>query len=259
MHLEFDSERVEFSEDGELQFAVFWKDVQRVTAWRNYDPGYERYFVSLEIVPDPKANAETWTIYYVPAVGPDEEWLLWTNALSQHIPGFTVEAALQVLDLPEDSDENCIQLLVRGLQERSVRPLSEEESWLDEYYDAHVDAFTADQIEEEAQQVFVAVYNVLAEVQNGGFEQYFGNSTGDDHHKLRVYLKKINAQELLQVVDSACSVFPRKTPGMAQPARARQLDRMSSKKREQLEVLSDEVANLANGTIRRLRSFVESA
>ncbi|MCC9603730.1 DMP19 family protein [Stieleria sp. JC731] len=259
MQLTSDSVGVEYSEQGEVLFACRWDDIQRVSAWRNIDPEYDRYYVSVEIVPDRKLEMLPWMIYLVPELGPDEEWQLWTAALSKNIPGFSVDAAMKVLELSEDSDGNSIPIMVRDFQDSIDDPASEDELWFDEYFEANAAALVKPQIADPKNRVFATTYNLLAEVQNGGFDQYFGNSTGDELKLVRESLQLIEAFDLLEILDSACSTFPRGMPGKSQETRVRQLERMSSKKRRNLDELGDQVSNLAEETIRRLRAFIEAA
>lgn len=270
MKLTTNDSSVEFSNEDEILFSIRWDDIQRVSAHRRRDFEDEDYYVSVEIVPNLHTELAPWVIDYYPSedLRPDSEWdfetewELWTKALRHYVPGFTVAAALAVLDLPEDSDDDSLNLFARELEfdgEESQRSDPELDEWLDRTYDAHADAFTRDDLSEETTQVFVTTYNLLAEVQNGGFEQYFGNSTGDQLPSLRDSLRKIKASSAAETVDRACSMFPRGTPAKRQTTRIRQLESMSVQRRAALDELSDQLTELADETTRCLRSFMHPA
>ncbi len=60
----------------------------------------------------------------------------------------------------------------------------------------------------EAQKVLLMVYDFEGEVNNGGFNQFYFNSTGDYSHETVEALLKIGAVETAEVVKRANSQFP---------------------------------------------------
>jgi hypothetical protein len=60
----------------------------------------------------------------------------------------------------------------------------------------------------EAQKVLLIVYDFEGEVNNGGFNQFYFNSTGDYSHETVEALLKIGAVETAEVVKRANSQFP---------------------------------------------------
>ena len=69
------------------------------------------------------------------------------------------------------------------------------------------------------QQVFLRVWAVKGEVDNGGFEQFFFNSAGDRAHQTVKALREIGARSTAHVVEQACSFFGPKGPPPIQEAR----------------------------------------
>lgn len=64
------------------------------------------------------------------------------------------------------------------------------------------------------------------EVRNGGFCQFFDNSSGDDWPELKTILEMIGAVETAELLDQALTVFPEKTPSIDNIVRREQLNQM---------------------------------
>ncbi|MBX3414053.1 MAG: DMP19 family protein [Pirellulales bacterium] len=79
------------------------------------------------------------------------------------------------------------------------------------------------------EQVFFGVWELEAEVNNGGFDQYFYNSSGDHAFAIVDVLNEINAHQAAAIVRQAISVF---NGGM--------FSRESAKRQEQLLALSED-------------------
>ncbi len=77
------------------------------------------------------------------------------------------------------------------------------------------------------EQVFLAVWELEAEVNNGSFHQYFGNSSGDNASQVVGALQEIRAMEMASIVQRAVSVFGTSAPAPNQGARLEQLDATS--------------------------------
>lgn len=60
----------------------------------------------------------------------------------------------------------------------------------------------------EAEKTFLYVVMLEAEINNGGFDQYFFNSTGDYANETLVALKKIGAFKTAEIVEEAFRYFP---------------------------------------------------
>ena len=59
-----------------------------------------------------------------------------------------------------------------------------------------------------SEQVFILVWEVETEVNNGGFNQFFLNSAGDRASATAAALRSIGAERMASIVDRATSSFP---------------------------------------------------
>ena len=76
----------------------------------------------------------------------------------------------------------------------------------------------------EAERLFVFVENVEQEVNNGGFDQFFFNSSGDHAHDSLHALETIGAVKTAAILKKAMSIFPEgRVPG-TEEARAEALE-----------------------------------
>jgi len=86
-----------------------------------------------------------------------------------------------------------------------------------------------------------AVDALSLEVQNGGFDQYFNNSAGDDAHFARSGLKEIGDTKSLGIFDRACVPFPSAKPAADRETRGDQLEAVHKKQGEEWDdKLNDE-------------------
>jgi hypothetical protein len=79
----------------------------------------------------------------------------------------------------------------------------------------------------QPQKVYVVVDRLYAEVSNGGFAQYFANSTGDYAGYAVEAYRRIGATETAQIVARAVSLFGPEGPSPSRDARSYQLSRLS--------------------------------
>jgi hypothetical protein len=84
-----------------------------------------------------------------------------------------------------------------------------------------------------SEQVFRLVWELEGQVNNGGFEQYFFNQSGDFAHAVVAALQEIGAPRTANVVSRAVAVFPVGRPPEDEVAR-----------RALLEVLPEEALDL---------------
>ena len=261
IHLDANDDRVDYSENGELLFSMRWDDLQRVSAWRNPHPDSNDYYLSVEIVPDRSTNVFANHVYDGTFMGSEIEWNLWIAALTKHIPEFTIDKVQSVLDLSVDA-ANAVHILVREFQyshgkcsqaSTADAPLHD---WLDRQHEKNLVAFRQSELASPTQKLFAYVYNLLAEVQNGGFEQYFGNSTGDEWLDVRKALRSIQAMPALAHLEAACEVFPNGTPGKTQDTRIRQLEII---KCATLIKQDDGFIEVVESTIAKLKSHLDRA
>ena len=64
----------------------------------------------------------------------------------------------------------------------------------------------------EVQRVFSAVWELEAQVNNGGFDQFFYNRSGDRAQESIAALEEIGAQKTTTLLKLACNRFPKKAP-----------------------------------------------
>ena len=87
-----------------------------------------------------------------------------------------------------------------------------------------------------------AVFHIswlIIEVNNGGFHQYFFNSTGEHAVETAAMLRKIGAQQTAALIESGCQLFPNGAPPKDLEERRAQLDQFSLKQLEKLRDLEE--------------------
>jgi hypothetical protein len=102
-----------------------------------------------------------------------------------------------------------------------------------EKFDKAADKFVSDMMRtmtgpmSRKQSVVWQVCWVETEVNNGGFHQYFFNSTGDVALESVVLLRKIGAPETANLVEAGCKLFPDGKPAKDLYERRAQLERFT--------------------------------
>ncbi len=84
------------------------------------------------------------------------------------------------------------------------------------------------------------IYGLEAEVNNGGFDQYFFNSAGDGAARALAGLQLIGAAKAADIVRRAMAVFGSDGPAPDREARWLQMDRLDDAAKATLDRLSDE-------------------
>jgi len=87
------------------------------------------------------------------------------------------------------------------------------------------------------EKVFICVWSLKGEVDNGGFDQFFYNSSGDYADYTPTALRKIGAERVADIVDKAIALFPNGKPPQENHLRIQQLDELSDISRTQLSEL----------------------
>jgi hypothetical protein len=82
------------------------------------------------------------------------------------------------------------------------------------------------------EQVFFCVWSLEAEVNNGGFDQYFSNSAGDYAPETVVALRAIDAEHTASLVESAMALFGLEGPDSVRNTRHDELERLTDAQRE---------------------------
>lgn len=86
-----------------------------------------------------------------------------------------------------------------------------------------------------AERVFRSVWELCGEVDNGGFEQYFWNSSGETSSLVVGALEDIGAHAAARIVTRALAVFPGSAPPRADEPRRALVDSLTSEQRQILE------------------------
>jgi len=80
----------------------------------------------------------------------------------------------------------------------------------------------------DAERVFVAIWGLEADVNNGGFSQYYFNSHGDNSAYAPAALRAVGANAMARIVDDANTVFGRAGPPTDREARQRAIETLGS-------------------------------
>jgi Domain of unknown function (DUF4375) len=88
---------------------------------------------------------------------------------------------------------------------------------------------------DQKEQVFIAVWSLEAEVNNGGFHQYFDNTAGDTWQAAVIALQKIGATHTAGLLQSAAEVFGPRGPNSERGVRQREVEALSKPSRERLD------------------------
>ena len=91
----------------------------------------------------------------------------------------------------------------------------------------------------QKEQVFFCVWSIEAEVNNGGFNQYFFNSAGDHASETVEALRAIGAEHTASLLERAIAVFGAGGPSSERDRRQDQLERLSEEQRAELSELDD--------------------
>ena len=106
-----------------------------------------------------------------------------------------------------------------------------------------------------AQRVLVCVWAACGEIDNGGFDQFFYNASGDWALDTEAAFRAIGADAAAAVIRAAVAVFPDGGPSLDHVARNRQLDGLSSESQARLSDLDRRFDS--RGVDRLLAAFVE--
>lgn len=102
------------------------------------------------------------------------------------------------------------------------------------------------------------IYYYKAEVNNGGIDQFFFNSTGDRWKITLEGLQKIGANNACRILDQATKLFGEEGPSEKWIKRREQLKQFSEKTREKEEKLTDEFYRYEDNLSELMINFVKS-
>jgi len=88
--------------------------------------------------------------------------------------------------------------------------------------------------------VLMSIWQLEAEVNNGGFNQYYWNSAGDLAQDVVGFLKEIGASETASIAEAANSNFPNSSPPKDREERQDQLEELENKGILKLDSLDEE-------------------
>ncbi|GAA4463086.1 DMP19 family protein [Novipirellula rosea] len=91
-----------------------------------------------------------------------------------------------------------------------------------------------------AEQTFHAVWWFEAELNNGGFDQFFFNSAGDLTSNTIEALELIGASACAAIVRRACALFPRSVPSQDRDTRQGELETITDANEDAFEKLDAE-------------------
>jgi hypothetical protein len=109
-----------------------------------------------------------------------------------------------------------------------------------------------------AERVFLFVWNLEAEVNNGGFEQFFISSAGDNAAETPVALRAIGALQAAAVAEEANRVFLPTGPSADRDARTAALERLGKSATTALEALDAKFYKYPDNLEELLRRFVDT-
>lgn len=107
-----------------------------------------------------------------------------------------------------------------------------------------------------AEQVFLAIWELEAQVNNGGFDQYFSNTSGDTAFAVVDALKTIGAPEAARIVAKATSVFPGSSPPRDREQRQRLLNALPPEREAVLDSLDEEFYGYPDNLTELLYEYV---
>jgi hypothetical protein len=106
------------------------------------------------------------------------------------------------------------------------------------------------------ERVFHAIWELESDVNNGGFCQYYSNSSGDSAFFVVEALKAIGAEKTAGLVERAHSVFPDSNPPRNRDERNVHLDSISPDQDTLLEDLSTEFFQYPENLLELLFAYV---
>jgi hypothetical protein len=107
------------------------------------------------------------------------------------------------------------------------------------------------------ERVFLCVWNLEAEVNNGGFDQFFLNSAGDNALDTPRALREIGASQAATIAEEANAVFGKLGPPTDRDTRIQALERLGSAATETLNSLDTKFYKYPDNLEQLLRQYVD--
>lgn len=106
------------------------------------------------------------------------------------------------------------------------------------------------------EKVFVCVWGLEGEVNNGGFDQYYFNSSGDHALDAEGSLKAIGAKHTAQLVKQANTLFGASGPSPNRAARQKQLEALGDAKTKKMNEIEEEFMKYKDNLEELLKAYV---
>jgi hypothetical protein len=109
----------------------------------------------------------------------------------------------------------------------------------------------------EAEWIIFRVWSLLGEVSNGGFDQFFFNSSGNHAAVTPDALRAIGDDQAIRILEEAMAVFP-EAVSPDRDVRWAQMDRLSKEMRAKFEPLDRRLWECSPRVIERLAVYIRS-
>jgi hypothetical protein len=110
----------------------------------------------------------------------------------------------------------------------------------------------------EPERTFVTIWTLEADVNNGGFDQYYLNSSGDHAHDAPRALRAVGAETMAQIVDDANAVFGPGGPPADRDARLAALEALGPEAEERWNELDDRFFEYPDDLTGCLNAYVQA-
>lgn len=110
----------------------------------------------------------------------------------------------------------------------------------------------------QSEQYVLMVIDFEGQINNGGFDQYYYNSYGDNALETVDALRAIGANETAELLLESFEVFPATTSSQIREERWAQLEALSEPKNEKLSALDDKFYEYPNDLADLLTSYIKS-
>lgn len=109
----------------------------------------------------------------------------------------------------------------------------------------------------DAEWTVFRVWSLLGEVSNGGFDQYFFNSSGNDAVRTPDALRAIGDGQAIPILEQAMALFPEEV-SPDRDVRWAQMDRLSQETREKFDALDRKLTECTPAVIERLAAYIRA-
>ncbi len=109
----------------------------------------------------------------------------------------------------------------------------------------------------DAEQYYFAIWWLEGETNNGAFDQYFYNSSGELAHEALQGLKQVGAYRMADIFQAAISLFPNAHVPKEREQRNKILETFSTQQEESLNRLSSEFTDYPDDLESLLNAYVE--